>query len=115
MQIIGSNLPIKNITRHQSHFTERRPSLLRVGVEAHQVELVHLAEVDAHAGAEAARQPLHEVAPVRVEEARVRVDDLVDEVLRVGRLDAGAEEGEARREVGVEEAGARRREGLGQD
>ena len=50
--------------------------LLGVCVEAHEVELVHLAEVDAHPGAEPARQSLHKVAPVRVEEARVRVDNL---------------------------------------
>ena len=37
------------------------------------------------------------------------------EVLRVGRLDAGAEEGEAGRVVGVEEAVARRGQVLGQD
>ena len=54
--------------------------LLGVGVEAHEIELVHLAEVDAHAGAEPARQPLHQVAPVRVEEASVRVDNLVNEI-----------------------------------
>ena len=37
------------------------------------------------------------------------------EVLRVGRLDAGAEEGEAGRVVGVEEAVARRGQVFGQD
>ena len=54
--------------------------LLGVCVEAHEIELVHLAEVDAHPGAEPARQPLHQVAPVRVEEASVRVDNLVNEI-----------------------------------
>ena len=80
-------LPIKNISPSRPlryngcHFTERRPSLLRVRVEAHQVELVHLAEVDAHARAEPAREALHQVAPVRVEQARVGVDDLVKEII----------------------------------
>ena len=39
----------------------------------------------------------------------------MNEVLRVGRLDAWAEEGESGRVVGVEEAVARWREVLGQD
>ena len=55
-----------------------RRYLLGVGVETHEIELVHLAEIDAHAGAEPARQPLHQVAPVRVEEARMRVDNLLN-------------------------------------
>ena len=63
-----------------NNLIHNRGYLLRIRVEAHEVELVHLAEVDAHARAEPARQALHQVAPVRVEQAGVGVDDLGREI-----------------------------------